>query len=95
MEKIDNFSKMCANEIEKFSLHYITHHGHIANLRISISLVISTFKNSYLSYSLSDFSETFTNMFLLFFSILSSQINNNNMEEVDHKDKGVITALTR
>ena len=64
LRKQDDFSRMCTKEMEKFSLHYITHHGRIANWRISIPLVISTFKNSYLSYSLPDFSETFTNMFL-------------------------------
>ena len=63
IEKRDDFSKMCTKEMGKFSLHYITHHGHVANWKICIPLVISTFKNSYLSYSLPDFSETFS-MFL-------------------------------
>ena len=69
IEKRDDFNKMYTIEIGKFSLHYLTDHGRIANWRISISLVISNFKNSYLSYSLPDFSETFTDMFLWFFSI--------------------------
>ena len=67
IEKRDDFSKMCTIEIGKFSLHYLTHHGRIANWRISISLVISNFKNSYFSYSLPDFFETFTDMFSLVF----------------------------
>ena len=64
IEKREDFSQMCTKEMGKFSLYYITNHGRIANGRISIPLVISTSKNSYLSYLLSDFSETFTNMFL-------------------------------
>ena len=52
----------------KFFQYYIIHHGRIDNGMISISfmsLVISTFKNAYLSYSLFDYSETLlSNMFL-------------------------------
>ena len=64
LRKKDDFSRMCTKEMGKFSLHYITHHGRVANWKIYIPLVISTLKNSYLSYSLPDFSEIFTNMFL-------------------------------
>ena len=74
-DKMGKISQMCTQEMGKFSLYYITHHGRIANRRISIPLVISTFKNSYLFYLLSDLYETFTIMFLWFFSIHQSQIS--------------------
>ena len=64
IEKSDNLGKMRAKEMGKFSLYDITHHGHIANGRISISLVMAAFKYSYLSYYLSDFSQTFAYVLL-------------------------------
>ena len=73
IEKKNDFSRMCTKEMEKFSLHYITHHGRIANWRISIPLVISTFKNSYLSYSLPDFSETLPICFSYFSPLIKAK----------------------
>ena len=46
IEKSDNLGKMRAKEMGKLSLHDITHHGHIGNGRISISLVMANFKYS-------------------------------------------------
>ena len=62
IEKRDNLGKIGAKEMGKFSLHDITHHGHIANGKISISLVMATFKYSYFSYYLFDFSQTFNDV---------------------------------
>ena len=64
IEKRDDLSEICTKEMGKLFMYDFTHHGRIANGRISISLVMSTFKNSYLSHSLSVFAETFTKMFL-------------------------------